>query len=90
MFGNAAQKAAVTVFSLIWFAAATILAVWLYPIVGAICIGCAFLAYLCCVKVFFKIFGGISGDLAGWMVQVVELVSLLSCIISNGVVVCLQ
>ena len=86
MFSGAAEKTAVTVCAVLWFAAAAALSVWLSPIVGAAVFGGMLLAYLCCVAVFFKVFGGISGDLAGWMVQVAELTAILAAVVAQGVI----
>ena len=50
---------------------------------GAIVVGCGVAAYLLCVAVIFKTFGGMSGDLAGWLLQVIELVMLLAAAIGG-------
>jgi len=55
----------------------------LSPVLGAIVVGCGIAAYLLCIAVIFKTFGGMSGDLAGWLLQVVELVMLLAAAIGG-------
>lgn len=84
-FKGASGRAAVTVISILWIAAAAMYSVLIWPWLGAIILIGGLLAYACCVAVMFKVFGGISGDLAGWMVQIVELIMLLAAAIGGYV-----
>ena len=69
------------VYFVAYFAAAG--CILLSPVLGAIVVGCGIAADLLCIAVIFKTFGGMSGDLAGWLLQVVELVMLLAAAIGG-------
>ena len=83
-FKEAGARAAVTAVSLLWVAGAVVFSVLFFPVLGAIVCVCGLAAYLCCVAVMFRVFGGISGDLAGWMVQIVELVMLFAAVLGGN------
>ena len=83
-FRNAGQRAAVTVVSLLWLAGSAAVCIWLSPLLGGIALACGLAAYLLCVAAMFGMFGGISGDLAGWTVQVIELVMLLAVAVGGA------
>ena len=82
-FKNSASRAAVSVVCALWLVAAPAGCILLSPVLGAIVVGCGIAAYLLCIAVIFKTFGGMSGDLAGWLLQVVELVMLLAAAIGG-------
>lgn len=83
-FRNAGQRTVVTVFSILWLAAAAAGCVLLSPLLGSIALACGLVAYLLCVAAMYAMFGGISGDLAGWTVQVIEIVMLLAVAIGGA------
>ena len=85
MFKNAGARALVTIISLLWLIGAVLYSVLLFPWLGCIVCVSGLLAYLCCVAVMYRQFGGISGDLAGWMVQIVEVVMLLAAAVGGYV-----
>lgn len=82
-FKQAGANRTVTAVSLLWIAgaAAFSLALSLWP--GLVILAAGVVVYLFCVIVIFKTFGGISGDLAGWMLQVTELFMLLAAAIGG-------
>lgn len=82
-FKNSGSRAAVSVVCALWLVAAAAGCILLSPVLGAIVIGCGIAAYFLCIAVIFKTFGGMSGDLAGWLLQVVELVMLLAAAIGG-------
>ena len=82
-FREAGNRTAVNAVSLLWLAAAVAVAVWLSPVLGAIVFGCGLAVYGVCIAVAKKTFGGISGDLAGWLLQTVELAMLLSAAVGG-------
>lgn len=82
-FKNSGSRAAVNAVCVLWLVAAAAGCILLSPVLGAIVVGCGVAAYLLCVAVIFKTFGGMSGDLAGWLLQVIELVMLLAAAIGG-------
>ena len=82
-FKNAGARVMVTVISIFWIGASVLYSVMLFPWLGCIVCISGLLTYLCCVSVMFRLFGGISGDLAGWMVQIVEVVMLLAAAVGG-------
>lgn len=82
-FKNAGSRAAVNAVCVLWLLAAAAGCILLSPVLGAVVVGCGIAAYLLCVAVIFKTFGGMSGDLAGWLLQVIELIMLLAAAIGG-------
>lgn len=82
-FKQAGANRAVTLVSLLWIAGAAAFSVLFSLWLGLVIIGTGIVVYLVCVVVFFKMFGGISGDLAGWMLQETELFMLLAAAIGG-------
>ena len=77
-FKNSGSRAAVNAVCILWLLAAAAGCILLSPVLGAVVVGCGVAAYLLCVAVIFKTFGGMSGDLAGWLLQVIELLEIIT------------
>ncbi len=83
-FKQAGANRVVTAVSLLWIAGAVLFSLVFSLWLGLIVAGTGIVVYLFCVAVFFKVFGGISGDLAGWMLQETELFMLLAAAIGGA------
>ncbi len=75
-FQSAAQKTAVRVTCAVWIALCASLMLWLHPLCGALAALASLMAYLWYYLMARRQFGGTTGDLAGWFVQVCELLAL--------------
>lgn len=73
-----ANRKAVTVTMIVWILAASALMVWLSPVCGAVGIAAAGLSFLYYRVKSYRQFGGFTGDLAGWFLQISELAVCLS------------
>ncbi len=84
-FKNAGARVMVTVISIFWIGASVLYSVMLFPWLGCIVCISGLLTYLCCVSVMFRLFGGISGDLAVWMVEFVEVVGVVAAEVGGDI-----
>lgn len=72
-FSDGAQKKTVAVWMCVYMVVAAILMLWIHPVYGAVALVVAGLGFLYYRHMAYKNFGGITGDLAGWFLQVCEL-----------------
>lgn len=72
-FSDGAQKKTVAVWMCIYIALAAILMVRIHPVYGGVALATAGLGFVYYRHMAYKNFGGITGDLAGWFLQVCEL-----------------
>lgn len=72
-FSGAAQKQTVRISSVVWTAGSLVLMCLFHLIAGMLCILAALFTFLWYYWMSKKQFGGITGDLAGWFLQVNEL-----------------
>lgn len=73
-FSGAAKKQTVRISSAVWAASSLVLMCLFHPAAGMLCTLAALLTFLYYYRTAKKQFGGITGDLAGWFLQVNELV----------------
>ncbi|TCL42295.1 adenosylcobinamide-GDP ribazoletransferase [Harryflintia acetispora] len=59
---------------------------WCSPLYGAICLLAALAIFLCYRRMSYRQFGGITGDLAGWFLQMCELMELAALVLLNLIV----
>ena len=72
-FSDGAQKKTVAVWMCVYMVVAAILMLWIHPVYGAVALVVAGLGFLYYRHMAYKNFGGITGDLAVWFLQVCEL-----------------
>ena len=72
-FSGAAHKKAVRGVSAVTAAGSAAVMCFLDPAAGLLCIGGAVLSFVWYYRISMKQFGGITGDLAGWFLQICEL-----------------
>ena len=65
----------------LWFVVLSVVAVWLSGRYGAAVVGAQFLVFGWYFGMTKRNFGGITGDTAGWFVQMAELVSLVAVVV---------
>ena len=75
-----ANRKAVTIAMIFWILAAGALMVWQNPVCGAVGIAAAGLSFLYYRVKSYRQFGGFTGDLAGWFLQISELAVCLSAV----------
>ena len=83
-FQDGAQRKRVRIVLILWAAACGGGMVWLAPVPGSLALGAAllvFLHYFCLSR---KQFGGTTGDLAGYFLQMCELSMLAALILGGG------
>lgn len=83
MFSSAADKKRAAAALAVWAAAAAAAAVFLDPLRGAAMTAAAVLVLLIYRRISTKRFGGITGDLAGWFLQLCEAAMLAAAIIAG-------
>lgn len=81
MFSNAAHKRRVRIVMLLWIVLTAACMVAINPLTGAAAVLCAAAVFAYYYFMSKKNFGGITGDLAGYFLQVCELVCIASCMI---------
>ena len=81
MFSNAAHKRRVRIVMLLWIALTAACMVAINPLTGAAAVLCAAAVFAYYYFMSKKNFGGITGDLAGYFLQVCELVCIAACMI---------
>lgn len=81
MFSNAAHKRRVRIVMLLWIALTAACMVVINPLTGAAAVLCAAAVFAYYYFMSKKNFGGITGDLAGYFLQVCELVCIAACMI---------
>lgn len=85
MFADAAQKVRVHILLLCWVWVAAALMLRLSLAAGAFCLLAALLTFFYYKWMAYRRFGGITGDLAGWFLQLCELSVLAAMVICGGV-----
>lgn len=83
-FSDGAQKRTVAVTMVIYLVVCGGAILWLDPLPGGSCLAAGFLTYGYYCRMSQKNFGGITGDLAGWFLQVAELVMALVLTVAAG------
>ena len=81
MFSNAAHKRRVRIVMLLWIVLTAACMVVINPLTGAAAVLCAAAVFAYYYFMSKKNFGGITGDLAGYFLQVCELVCIAACMI---------
>lgn len=81
MFSNSAHKRHVRIVMLLWIALTAACMVAINPLTGAAAVLCAAAVFAYYYFMSKKNFGGITGDLAGYFLQVCELVCIAACMI---------
>lgn len=83
-FQDKAQKKVVAIIMLVWlFGASTVMFIW-EPLLGAVQLGMAGVLFLYHRYICKKHFGGITGDLAGYFLQLCELAMLTGTVLAGG------
>jgi adenosylcobinamide-GDP ribazoletransferase len=82
-FSNRAKKRVSRFTMLVYIAACATAMMIINPFLGLICMLSAIVAFIYCRNMSIKKFGGITGDLAGYFLQICEL-SMVICVIIGG------
>ncbi|HIZ65946.1 MAG TPA: adenosylcobinamide-GDP ribazoletransferase [Candidatus Blautia pullicola] len=82
-FSDNAQKQCVKVVCLVYGCVAGLLMLVYHPLIGGCALLAAALEYLCYYRVSMKEFGGITGDLAGFHMQLCELAITLGAVVGE-------
>lgn len=82
-----AAKAQCHAVMLIWVWCAAAWMLWLSLAAGGICLAAAVLVFLFYKRTAYRGFGGVTGDLAGWFLQLCELALLAAVVIYGGLAV---
>ena len=85
-FSDGAQKKTVAVWMCVYMVVAAILMLWIHPVYGAVALVAAGLGYLYYRHMAYKNFGGITGDLAGWFLQVCELLVPFVLVLASDII----
>ena len=85
-FSDGAQKQAVRVVSVLFSLAAAVLMILYQPVIGGAAVLGAGLEYLYYYRMSMKQFGGITGDLAGFHMQICELAIALFAVAGEVIV----
>lgn len=85
MFSNSAHKRRVRIVMLLWIALTAACMVVINPLTGAAAVLCAAAVFAYYYFMSKKNFGGITGDLAGYFLQVCELVCIAACMVMCGI-----
>lgn len=80
-FSLSAHRLAVIVSMAAYLMAAGLSMVCLAPVYGGACIGVSFMAFLYYKQMAYREFGGITGDIAGYFVQICELAILITIVL---------
>ena len=80
-FSSAAQKRNVRIAAAVFAAACVLLWLWIHPLLGAVLTGCCLLNFWYYSRMSQKQFGGITGDLAGYFLQLNEIIILLASVL---------
>lgn len=84
-FQDGAQKKTVRAAAILCFIAAGALMLFLNPLPGAVALAAAVLVFLYYQHICKKQFGGITGDLAGYFLQLCELAMLTGIVLAGGI-----
>lgn len=85
-FSDGAQKKTVAVWMCVYMVVAAILMLWIHPVYGAVALVAAGLGFLYYRHMAYKNFGGITGDLAGWFLQVCELMVPFVLVLASDII----
>ena len=89
-FSEPADKKKVSLILIIWMSLSAIAAILLSPIVGGLTVIACGLTFLYYTYMTHRKFGGITGDLAGWFVQVCETIALLAIVLGQKIAIILM
>jgi adenosylcobinamide-GDP ribazoletransferase len=84
-FATGAQKTIVKRVLMGWIILASILLLWIYLLWGAVLLGIIAVSYFIFYRWMRKEFGGMTGDLAGFCLQIIELLCLIVAAIMGGI-----
>ncbi len=84
-FSEMAVKKRVAVVMVLYIAVCCIAMAVIEPLTGCMCILGAFVAFFWYHSMAYRKFGGITGDLAGFFVQVCELLMALAAVIAGAI-----
>ena len=82
-FADSAMTKRCSIVMIVWIAVISVLLVIFQPAAGSVCALCAILCFLWYRWMSGRSFGGITGDLAGYFLQICELACLLTAVISG-------
>ena len=85
MFASGAEKKKVRNIMAVYIIAAAVAALIINPIIGALVIIAILLTFIYYKQMSYKQFGGITGDLAGYFLQIAELALLAVIVLAGGV-----
>lgn len=85
-FASSANKKAILISETIVIIACGVLLIWLQPFIGIVIWASAFITFLYYKWMSYRNFGGVTGDLAGYFLQICELVILLLVVILSKVI----
>lgn len=77
-FSEPAHKIATVITEIAWLAGSALAMILICPFIGAASVGCEIIVFVYYYFFSKRKFGGITGDLAGWFLQVSELAALTS------------
>ncbi|MEF2562052.1 MAG: adenosylcobinamide-GDP ribazoletransferase [Negativibacillus sp.] len=80
-FSSAAQKRNVRIAATVFAVVCVLLWLWIHPLLGAVLTGCCLLNFWYYYRMSQKQFGGITGDLAGYFLQLNEIIILLASVL---------
>ncbi len=80
-FADAGARRFTAVWSVFWFLLAAFSAVWFFRLQALAVIGAQLLVFVCYFLLTRRHFGGITGDTAGWFVQVAEIISFAAAFV---------
>lgn len=85
-FSDGAQKKTVAVWMCVYLVVTAILMLCIHPVYGMIALVTAGLAFVYYRHMAYKNFGGITGDLAGWFLQVCELLVPFVLVLASNII----
>lgn len=85
-FSDMAQKRNTAIVMCIYIAACFLLMLDLDPVIGSICFLTAILVFLLYRRMSYQKFGGITGDLAGFFLQVCELFMAVAVVVASNLI----
>ena len=84
-FRDGASRKRVRIVMVVWIALVSMLVLFLNPLMGSAVLLAAFLVFSYYRRVCLLQFGGVTGDLAGYFLQISELAMLTAAVIAGGV-----
>lgn len=85
-FQDGAKRKNVRITMIVYLLLVSILMVWMNPKLGAMALAAAVLVFLYYKRLCYRQFGGITGDLAGYFLQICELLMLTGVVLAGGLI----